>query len=84
VEQADRAGAQRVRDDCRQLGAHAVQLLEQRQRSAQNAATTRDAGGGDQCQPANACRLRGGELGGDEAAERVADEIDGPEPRPVE
>jgi hypothetical protein len=84
VKQADRAGAQRVRHDRRQLGAHAVQLLEQRQCSAQDAATTRDAGGGDQCQSADARRLGGGELGGDEAAERVADEIDRSEPRPVE
>jgi hypothetical protein len=69
VEQADRACAPRVGDDRRQFGAHVVQLFEQRQCSPEDAATARDAGGRDQRQAANVCRLRRGELGGDEAAE---------------
>jgi hypothetical protein len=84
VEQRGRSGAKRVGDDRRQLGADVVELAEERQGSSQQTTAAGDARRRDEGEPPNARRLRPGELGRDQPAQRVADEVDPSEPRGVQ
>jgi hypothetical protein len=56
--------------------ANVVECLEEGQRAARKAPATRDAGGGDEDKPLRLFESGGRQLGGDEAAERVAGELD--------
>jgi hypothetical protein len=64
--------------------ANVVERLEEGQRAARKAAATRDAGGSDEDEPLRLFESRGRQLGGDEATERVAGELDAFEAYDVE
>ncbi len=84
MEEARRPGADGVGDDRPQLAADVVELLEQGQGPADQAAAARDPGGRDQREPADPRGLCECELGGHQPAERVADEVDRAEPGRVQ
>jgi len=79
VQERDRAGAHGVGDDRAQLGAHAVELSEQRHRTSEQAAAAGDPCRRDESETPNPLGFGSGELCCDQPAERVADEIDRPE-----
>jgi len=84
VHEAHGARSRSVRDDRRDPPAHVVELLEQRQRSAEDASVARDAGRRDERQPPDVIRVLRGELRGEQAAERVCKHVDGAEPGGVD
>jgi hypothetical protein len=79
VQDADRSGAHGIGDDRRQLGAHAVELAEQRQRAPEYTAPARDACGRNEHEPANPIGMPRRAFGGNEPAERMPDEVHGSE-----
>jgi hypothetical protein len=84
VREADRARADGVAEDRRQVAADVVQRLDEGQRATEDTATAGDAGGRGQDQPADAFGPLGRQLGGEQAAERVPDHVDAVEPGGVE
>jgi len=84
VEERGRSGTDGVGDDRPQLGPHIEELSEQRHRAAEQPAAAGDPGRRDESEPPNAPGLRARELGRDQPAEGVADEVDRPEPGCVE
>jgi hypothetical protein len=84
VNQADRAGTEPVGDDGRNALADVEQLTEQRQRAPEHAAFARYAGRCDEHEPPNTRGVLPGELGREQPAERVPDDVDLLELRSVE
>jgi hypothetical protein len=76
VKKRDRSRADRIRDDRRQFRANPVQLLEQGQGASEQPAAAGDAGGCHERESPHAFGLGARQLRRDQAAKRVADEVD--------
>jgi hypothetical protein len=73
---SERAGSQRVPDHDRQGAADVDELVQQWERPADEPAAARDSGRRDEHEPSHSIRGRRRQLCRDDAAERMADDVD--------